>query len=187
MWQLLVFAGALVFFHASEFLLAAIYMRDELSMKSLLFSKAYLIAMSCGVLEFLLEAALLPAMKQLHAVSYCGLALLVLGEVIRKLAMVTAASNFTHNIRRTRQQSHVLVTSGIYRLVRHPGYMGWFIWSLATQLLLVNPICGLAYAYMSWRFFYERIQYEEWYLRKFFGQDYEHYAQATPSGIPFID
>lgn len=34
------------------------------------------------------------------------------------------------------------------RLVRHPGYMGWFIWSLATQLLLVNPICGLAYAYM---------------------------------------
>jgi hypothetical protein len=31
MWQLLVFAGALLFFHASEFLLAAIFMRDELS------------------------------------------------------------------------------------------------------------------------------------------------------------
>jgi hypothetical protein len=33
MWQLLLFAGALVFFHASEFLLAATFMRDELSTK----------------------------------------------------------------------------------------------------------------------------------------------------------
>jgi hypothetical protein len=31
MWQLLVFAAALLFFHASEFLLAATFMREELS------------------------------------------------------------------------------------------------------------------------------------------------------------
>jgi protein-S-isoprenylcysteine O-methyltransferase len=38
----------------------------------------------------------------------------------------------------------------------------------------------------SWRFFYERIQYEEWYLRKFFGADYTLYSERTHSGIPFI-
>lgn len=30
--------------------------------------------------------------------------------------------------------------------MRHPGYMGWFIWSVATQLLLVNPVCTLVFA-----------------------------------------
>ncbi|KAF6254126.1 Isoprenylcysteine carboxyl methyltransferase family-domain-containing protein [Scenedesmus sp. NREL 46B-D3] len=186
MWPLLVFAGSLAFFHASEFLLAATYMRDELSTRSLLISKAYIIAMSCGVLEYLLESALLPSLKQLHAVSYCGLALLVLGEFVRKAAMITAASNFTHDIRRTRQPGHVLVTRGIYRCVRHPGYMGWFLWSVGTQLLLVNPGCTLAFAYVSWRFFYDRIQYEEFYLRRFFGEQYLQYSDCTPSGIPFI-
>lgn len=54
--------------------------------------------------------------------------------------------------------------------------------------VITNKLCvSLPTALLqSWRFFYERIQYEEWYLRKFFGQDYEHYTQATPSGIPFI-
>jgi hypothetical protein len=58
---------------------------------ALLISKAYLIAMSCGVLEFLVESILVPSLKQLHAVSYCGLALLVLGECVRKLAMVSSS------------------------------------------------------------------------------------------------
>jgi hypothetical protein len=31
MWQLAVFGCALAFFHASEFLLAVVYMRDQLS------------------------------------------------------------------------------------------------------------------------------------------------------------
>jgi hypothetical protein len=58
---------------------------------ALLISKAYLIAMSCGMLEFLVESTVLPSLKQLHAVSYCGLVLLVLGECIRKLAMVSSS------------------------------------------------------------------------------------------------
>lgn len=44
--------------------------------------------MSTGVLEYALESALLPNLKQLHAVSYAGLAMLVIGEAIRKTAMV---------------------------------------------------------------------------------------------------
>jgi hypothetical protein len=26
--------------------------------------------------------------------------------------------------------------------------MGWFMWSVATQILLVNPICTLAFTYV---------------------------------------
>ncbi|CAN0453530.1 unnamed protein product, partial [Hapterophycus canaliculatus] len=35
---------------------------------------------------------------------------------------------------RQREESHQLVTSGVYRFLRHPSYFGWFWWSLGTQV-----------------------------------------------------
>jgi hypothetical protein len=32
------------------------------------------------------------------------------------------------------------------RHIRHPGYLGWFIWALGTQVLLCNPISCTAFA-----------------------------------------
>ena len=58
---------------------------------------------------------------------------------------------------------------------RHPSYAGWFMWSLGSQLILVNPICLLAYAYVSFSFFSERIYCEEFMLLKFFGKEYREY------------
>eukprot|EP00878_Enallax_costatus_P029049 GHUV01031432.1.p2 GENE.GHUV01031432.1~~GHUV01031432.1.p2 ORF type:complete len:148 (+),score=28.99 GHUV01031432.1:146-589(+) len=146
-----------------------------------------MLAMIAGLAEYAVEAILVPATKQQWQwVSYLGLVLVLAGEVIRKTAMVTAASSFTHDIARERRDKHVLVTTGIYRYVRHPGYLGWFLWSIATQLLLVNPVCTVGFTYVSWRFFAERIPFEEYYLRSFFGRQYLQYAEATPSGIPFI-
>ena len=45
-----------------------------------------------------------------------------------------------------KKEDHVLVTSGIYSLVRHPGYFGWFWWSVGTQILMFNPICAVGFA-----------------------------------------
>lgn len=42
-------------------------------------------------------------------------------------------------------------------VLRHPSYTGWFYWSAATQLLLANPICTLAYTLAAWSFFRHRI------------------------------
>ena len=58
---------------------------------------------------------------------------------------------------------------------RHPSYAGWFMWSLGSQLILINPICLLAYAYVSFSFFSERIYCEEFMLLKFFGREYREY------------
>eukprot|EP00879_Flechtneria_rotunda_P014275 GHRR01014912.1.p1 GENE.GHRR01014912.1~~GHRR01014912.1.p1 ORF type:complete len:188 (+),score=48.82 GHRR01014912.1:142-705(+) len=186
MWQMQVFALALAVFHTSEFLLAAVFMRDQMSARSLLISKPYITAMLTGVLEYLLEATVLPSLKQMHTVSYVGIALLLLGEFVRKIAMVTAGANFTHDIQHSKRAEHVLVTKGVYKFVRHPGYLGWFIWAVATQILLVNPICTVTFAYVSWRFFLGRIRYEDWTLHKFFGNEYVQYAATTHSGLPGI-
>lgn len=51
----------------------------------------------------------------------------------------------------------------------------------------MNPICTIAYAYVSWHFFRERIIMEEWYLLNFFKEEYSAYQQKVGTGIPFID
>ncbi len=58
-----VFLGFLIAFHVSEFCLAQLYMRDDLSNRSWLISKPYLIAMIAASAEYWLEGALLPGMK----------------------------------------------------------------------------------------------------------------------------
>jgi len=64
--------------------------------------------------------------------------------------------------------------------------VGWFLWSIGTQLLLQNPVCFLGYAVVSWRFFRARIEDEEWALLNFFGQDYLDYQARVGTLLPGI-
>lgn len=81
---------------------------------------------------------------------------------------------------------HVLVTHGVYSLFRHPSYVGWFYWSIGTQIILLNPFCTIAYTAASWLFFKERVEFEEIALLNFFGQHYCDYQQKVGTGLPFI-
>eukprot|EP00899_Mesostigma_viride_P005891 jgi/Mesvir1/15302/Mv06511-RA.1 len=158
----IIFLGFVIFYHVSEGALAFIYNRDDFSMGSFLFSREYLIAMGCACLEYWLERAFCPGLKSGAMCSICsitGILMVVTGELMRKTAMITARRNFTHSIKHTRRADHRLVTEGIYRYIRHPGYLGWFIWSVGTQVLLCNPICIPAFTYVSWSFFATRIPY----------------------------
>jgi protein-S-isoprenylcysteine O-methyltransferase len=58
----------------------------------------------------------------------------IAGEFLRKLAMWTAQHNFTHIVQDRRRDEHVLVTHGIYGYSRHPSYVGWFLFSVGTQV-----------------------------------------------------
>jgi len=175
---------AVFFFHISEFLLAiAIHGRRNVTLQSLLISKQYVIAMLFSVFEYLVEYLLFPGLKEHWWLSNLGLALVVTGEIIRKIAIVIAGRAFTHVIRTYREGHHRLVTHGIYSFVRHPSYSGFLIWSVRTQIMLLNPILTIAFV---WGFFARRIAYEENYSKQFFGTEYVEYARRVPSGIPFV-
>ena len=47
--------------------------------------------------------------------------------------MATASSNFSHKIEDRKRSSHTLVTTGIYAVLRHPAYFGFFWYSVGTQ------------------------------------------------------
>jgi protein-S-isoprenylcysteine O-methyltransferase len=129
-----------------------------------------------------------------------GLIMCIVGDTIRKTAILTAQRNFTHQVQYVRRPNHVLVTNGLYNYCRHPSYMGWFYWSIGTQvcigpnvqptctqLALCNPVCTIIYALAAWYFFSERIDDEEQTLLRFFGHQYFDYQRKVPrTGVPFI-
>ncbi|KAM7463264.1 hypothetical protein LguiA_031385 [Lonicera macranthoides] len=183
LWQMFF---AVIFFHVSEFILAIIIHRTNITPKSLLISKNYLLAMTFSLLEYFIERHFFPELKEHWWISNLGLTMVIVGEIIRKLAILTAGQAFTHLIKVDYDHHHKLVTHGIYRVVRHPGYSGFFIWSVGTQIMLCNPVSMVAFMFVVWRFFSFRITYEEYYLRRFFGSQYDDYAQRVSSGIPFF-
>lgn len=139
---------------------------------------------------------------------------MLIGHGVRIAAFITAGSNFSHIVETgalvlpelcvyikyclanclpavacifaERRAEHQLITSGVYGTLRHPAYFGFFWWSVGTQILLCNPLCTVAYAVASWKFFSERIRYEEAYLRQFFGASYAQYRDCTTVGVPLI-
>ena len=62
------------------------------------------------------------------------------GEVLRKGAMITARTNFNHYVQHVKHEGHELVTCGVYNWMRHPSYVGWFYWSIGTQVCLLHNI-----------------------------------------------
>lgn len=179
---------AIIFFHTSEYILAlAIHGASRVTLSSLLITKHYAFAMLISILEYLIEITLFPNLKQRWWISNSGLIMVILGEIIRKTAIITAGRSFTHLIKIRRKEHHRLVTRGVYRIARHPSYSGFLVWSVGTQVMLCNPVSAVAFAVVVWRFFAERIPYEEHYLKQFFGRQYVEYAQRVPSGVPFVN
>ncbi|XP_017565373.1 protein-S-isoprenylcysteine O-methyltransferase [Pygocentrus nattereri] len=179
---------SLSFFHYSEYLVTAIINPHSLSLDSFLINHSieYTLAAISSWMEFTLEKLLIPELKQLNWISFVGLVMVLCGEGLRKSAMLTAGSNFNHIVQNEKAHSHVLVTSGVYSFFRHPSYVGWFYWSIGTQIMLCNPLCFVAYTMASWRFFRERVEEEEISLIHFFGEDYIEYKKKVPTGLPFI-
>ena len=132
-----VYSAVQAVFHFSEFLSIAWVNPSTLSIDTFVLnhSVAYGIAACSSWLEFVLERHYFPEMKEASFVSYSGLLLCVCGDALRKLAMFTAKHNFNHNVQCEKMDDHELVTHGVYRLCRHPSYMGWFYWSIGTQVI----------------------------------------------------
>ena len=117
----------------------------------------------------------------LHLVA---IALIVLGLVVRIVAIVTLGKAFSANVAIRSSQS--LQRSGLYSVVRHPSYLGMEIIFLsvgvgshnwgALAVMVVLPTAAVLY----------RIHVEEIALRSAFGAEYEEYAKTTKRLIPGV-
>ena len=84
------------------------------------------------------------------------------------------------------REQHTLVTSGIYRRVRHPMYTGFWLWALAQALLLPNWIAGPAGLVGFGTLFFLRVGREEALMIETFGDDYRRYMARTARVLPGV-
>lgn len=134
----MIFFMIVSFFHFSEFFFTALSKPRSLGLDLFLLnhSPAYNFALVIAVIEYVIEVKWFPHLKLYHSLSMLGLLICIVGESIRKTAILTAKSNFDHRLKTYKDKDHVLVTHGIYSWSRHPAYVGWFYWAIGTQVSL---------------------------------------------------
>ncbi|XP_028175065.1 protein-S-isoprenylcysteine O-methyltransferase [Ostrinia furnacalis] len=175
-------------FHFSEFMAVALTNPRTLTIDSFILNHSvqYGVAAVSSWIEWGVEYYFFPEMKTYFWVSALGVVMCIGGELLRKSAMFTAKTNFNHTVQYVKRPDHQLVTHGVYAICRHPSYVGWFYWSIGTQITLLNPFCFVVYALASWTFFRERVFAEELTLLAFFGPQYAEYQTKVGTGLPFI-
>jgi protein-S-isoprenylcysteine O-methyltransferase len=169
LWRIPFFLSSLCLFHFLEFWVTAQYNTKYADVSSFLLTSngaAYNIAhgsamVECVVSHYLFGTSTSTILRTISTILVLfGILCMIVGQIVRTLAMATAGSNFNHIVQVRRREGHVLVTGGIYSLLRHPSYFGFFWWGLGSQLVLQNVVCFVGYALVLWRFFNSRIYRE---------------------------
>jgi protein-S-isoprenylcysteine O-methyltransferase Ste14 len=125
-----------------------------------------------------LDRPLIPAIAILGIVTLCGALLLF----YRSHADLGRNWSISLEIR----SEHRLVSSGIYRFIRHPMYSSFFLMAIAQLMLLPNWLAGatgLVGVAMLYAF---RIRQEERMMMERFGAEYRDYMARTARLIPWL-
>jgi protein-S-isoprenylcysteine O-methyltransferase Ste14 len=82
------------------------------------------------------------------------------------------------------RDGHELVTSGVYRRIRHPMYAAHWLWGIAQALLLHNWIAGPGFLVLFLPLYLVRVPREERMMLERFGQGYREYMTRTGRIVP---
>jgi protein-S-isoprenylcysteine O-methyltransferase Ste14 len=117
------------------------------------------------------------------AVRYLGLALFTVGCVLRVGPMFVLGQRFGWPL--ASQKEHRLVTTGFYRFIRHPSYLGALLSGVGWVLVFRSGI-GLILMALLVPLFVSLARAEEALLLSEFGEDYADYQWRTWRLLPFI-
>jgi protein-S-isoprenylcysteine O-methyltransferase Ste14 len=117
----------------------------------------------------------------LGSVRWVGVPLVAAGILIRLLSRLALGKQFSPHVQTTPE--HRLITTGIYRSIRHPAYLGYLC------LLLGVPLCfgsvgGFACGLAAVPAVLYRIRIEEAALAGWFPDEYHRYQATTRKLIP---
>jgi protein-S-isoprenylcysteine O-methyltransferase Ste14 len=117
------------------------------------------------------------------AARFVGVALLVVGGVLRIWPMFVLGRRFSGLV--AIQPGHTLVTTGPYRRIRHPSYLGMMLAFLGWALVFRSSL-GVAGYLLGLPLLHERIESEEALLASQFGSAYEDYRRRTWRLVPWL-
>ncbi len=113
-----------------------------------------------------------------------GVVTALAGLMIRVRSILTLKQYFTYSVAQT--ENHKLIETGIYKIIRHPGYLGQLMIfagiaiSLSNWLAVLLMMVPIAIGYVY------RIKVEEDFMIEQMGESYLSYQKRTKRMIPMI-
>lgn len=118
-----------------------------------------------------------------EALRWTGVMLYAIGGAIRIWPVFVLGRRFSGLV--AIQRGHTLVTTGIYRVLRHPSYLGLLVNALGWALAFRSAV-GVVLALLMLIPLVARIRSEEALLLSQFGSEYEQYRAHTWRLLPGI-
>ena len=112
-----------------------------------------------------------------------GLALIIIGILIELVAQITLWRFYSSTL--VIKENHQLITHGIYRLTRHPIYLGALMVCVGVPVY-TSSLYGLLIMSTLIPLVLKRVKIEENMLIDEFGDAYLKYRESTNKLIPFI-
>jgi len=113
-----------------------------------------------------------------------GMALVLIGLMIRIHSIRTLNQFFTYSI--AKMENHKIIETGLYKFIRHPGYLGQLIIFIGISTAMSNWLSILFMMIPITIGYLYRIQVEEKFMIDQLGEDYLNYQERTNRIIPLL-
>jgi len=144
-----------------------------------------IITISIGYwLSFIMAATKIGRIYHWNTFFVIGSTLATIGLIIRVTSILILKQQFTYTV--TKIEDHELIESGLYRIIRHPGYLGQLIIFLGISTSLSNWLSILLMIVPILLGYLNRIIVEEKFMIEQMGQKYIDYQKRTKRLIPMI-
>ena len=122
--------------------------------------------------------------SKLIIIPYVGLFLIIVGMIFRFIAVWSLGKFFTVNV--TIQKNQKIIKNGVYKIIRHPSYLGSLVSFIGFGISLNNWVSLTMIIIPITIAFIHRIKIEERLLLEKFGSDYLDYMNKTYRLLPKI-
>jgi protein-S-isoprenylcysteine O-methyltransferase Ste14 len=113
-----------------------------------------------------------------------GMALFIIGFVIRIHSIQTLNQYFTYSVANV--ENHKIIETGLYKFIRHPGYLGQLIFFFGISTSISNWLSVLVMMIPVTLGYLYRTNVEERFMLEHLGEDYLNYQKRTKRIIPLI-
>ena len=142
-------------------------------------------AISIGYwLSFIIAATKIGRIYHWNTFFVIGSVLAVTGLIIRLTSILQLKQQFTYTV--TRIENHELIETGLYKIIRHPGYLGQLIIFLGISTCLSNWLSILLMIIPVFLGYLNRMNIEEKFMVENMGQKYLDYQKRTKRLIPKV-
>jgi protein-S-isoprenylcysteine O-methyltransferase Ste14 len=136
------------------------------------------------VLSFSIGATKIGRIYYWDTVFEIGMALFAIGLMIRVHSLLTLKQFFIYTVAKV--ENHKIIETGLYKFIRHPGYLGQLIIFIGIATAISNWLSILVMMVPITLGYLYRIDIEEKFMIEQLGEDYLNYQKRTKRIIPLI-